>query len=211
VIDVSEQISAIERTIGSRTLPAGEARVMTLGRTYRTGLEDLWNACTDPDRIARWFLPVSGELKVGGHYQLEGNAGGTIERCDPPHGFDATWEYGNEVSWITVRLRAQSGGGTRFELEHVAHVDDERWSEFGPGATGVGWDLSLLGLAQFLEPGSDGIYGPGAGAAWAEASEGKQFMALSSQAWAEASIAAGTEEAAARSAAERTTAFYTGG
>ena len=32
-------------------------------------------------------------------------------------------------------------GGTRLELEHIAHVDDERWAEFGPGAVGIGWDL----------------------------------------------------------------------
>jgi uncharacterized protein YndB with AHSA1/START domain len=56
--------------------------------------------CTNPERIPRWFLPVSGELKEGGRYQLEGNAGGTITRCDPPHGFDATWEMGSDMSWI---------------------------------------------------------------------------------------------------------------
>jgi hypothetical protein len=65
-------------------------------------------------------------------------------------------------------------------------------------------------LAQHLEPGSDGIAGPEAGMVWAASEDGKRLMALSSQGWGEASIAGGTDEAAARAAAERTTAFYTG-
>ena len=44
----------------------------------------MWDACTDPERIGRWFLPVSGDLRLGGRYQLEGNAGGEILRCEPP-------------------------------------------------------------------------------------------------------------------------------
>ena len=211
MIDVNEDINAVARTVGTRTLEAGEARVLTVSRTYRTDLDDLWDACTNIERIPRWFLPITGELKVGGHYQFEGNANGTIERCDPPTGFNATWEFGGEVSWIEVRLSAQPDGSTRFLLEHVASVDDERWAEFGPGAVGVGWELGLLGLSQYLEAGADAIAGPEAGMAWAGSEDGKRFMALSSAGWGTASIAAGTDEAAARAAAERTTAFYTGG
>lgn len=38
----------------------------------------MWDACTDPERIPRWFLPISGDLRLNGRYQLEGNAGGAI-------------------------------------------------------------------------------------------------------------------------------------
>src|SRR6266513_248978 len=103
MIDVTQQIYAVRRRVGTRVLEAGEARVVTISQAYRADLEDVWDACTNPERIPRWFLPVSGELKLGGRYQLEGNAGGTVERCEPPHGFAATWEYGGEVSWIEVR------------------------------------------------------------------------------------------------------------
>lgn len=203
--DVTHEISAVTRTIGSRTLAAGEARVLTISRVYRTDAPDLWDACTNAERIPRWFLPVSGELKVGGHYQLEGNAGGTIERCDPPREFAATWEYGGEVSWIEVRITPE-GEQARFRLEHTAHVDDERWAEFGPGAVGVGWDLGLLGLGKHLASGEpvradDEM-------AWQGSAEGRQFTELSSRAWAEASVAAGTPRDEAEAAAGRTTAFY---
>ena len=127
MIDVQHEVNAVERSVGRRTLAAGEANVVTVGRTYPSPVEDVWDACTNPERIPRWFLPVSGELTLGGHYQLEGNASGTIESCDPPHSFTATWEYGGEVSWIEVRFTPLDDGSTRFELDHIAHVDDERF------------------------------------------------------------------------------------
>jgi uncharacterized protein YndB with AHSA1/START domain len=208
VIDVIHEINSVRRKIGTRVLEAGEARSITIVRTYAAEIDNVWDACTNPERIRCWFLPVSGDLREGGHYQIEGNASGTIQRCDAPHGFNATWEFGGEVSWIELRLTAEATGRTRFELEHTAHVDDERWAQFGPGALGVGWDLGLLGLGGHLGVGVP--IEPSAGAAWTASEEGKQFIALSSEAWREASIAAGTEPQDARAAALRTTAFYTG-
>jgi uncharacterized protein YndB with AHSA1/START domain len=208
MIDVDHQIGAVTRRLGTRVLEAGEARVSTISQAYDTGIDDLWDACTNPERIPRWFLPVSGDLRPGGRYQLEGNAGGTIERCEPPAGFAATWEYGGDVSWIEVRLVTEATGRTRFELDHVAHVDDERWAQYGPGATGVGWDLALMGLGLHLVSGA--AVDRSEAEAWSASPEGRRFVAMSSQRWCEASIEAGTEEAAAREAAARTTAAYTG-
>ncbi|MBM2622708.1 SRPBCC family protein [Actinoplanes sp. LDG1-06] len=208
MIDVDTQISQVRRVLGSRTLEAGEARVSVISQVYDTDIDDLWDVVTSPERIARWFLPIEGELKEGGHYQLTGNASGTITRCDKPRSYAATWEYADQVSWIEVRL-TPDGDGTRFELEHVAHVADEWWDQFGPGATGVGWDLALLGLHGHLSDPESGI-DPVAMATWHETPEGKSFLRQSSDLWAEASIAAGTDATAAREAGERTYAFYTG-
>ena len=207
MIDVTQQINAVDRKVGTRTLEAGEARVVTIGRTYDAPVDDVWDAVTNPERLPRWFLPVSGDLRLHGRYQFEGNAGGTIERCDPPKSLAATWEYGGEVSWIEVRLAPVAEGGTRLELEHTAHVDDEFWLQYGPGATGVGWDLGLLGLDLHL---SGGSVDPIELTAWDASDEAGQFKALSSERWRDASIAAGTDPAQAQAAADRTTGFYTG-
>ncbi|MER5475216.1 SRPBCC family protein [Streptomyces sp. NPDC002685] len=208
MIDVTYQINAVRRTVGTREFKAGEARVVTLSQTYDATVEDVWDACTSAERIPRWFLPVSGDLRLGGTYQLEGNAGGTIERCEPPESFAATWEYGGEVSWIEVRVSPE-GDRTRFELEHIAHVDDERWEQFGPGAVGVGWDLGLMGLAGHLgSPG--GSVDPKESMAWLASDEGLRFITLSSESWYEANVAAGEPESSARASADRTTAAYTG-
>ena len=82
--DVTHRISAVARTVGTRTLEAGEARVVTVARSYPDPVEDVWDACTTPERITRWLMPISGELRLGGRYQLQGNAGGVVERGDPP-------------------------------------------------------------------------------------------------------------------------------
>jgi hypothetical protein len=108
---------------------------------------------------------------------------------------------------IEVRLTPGADGSTRLELEHTAHVD-ERWAEFGPGAVGIGWDLTFMGLATHLSSGQP--VDPQRAAAWPASDDGKLFMTLSSERWRDASIAAGTDQASARGAADRCTAAYTG-
>jgi uncharacterized protein YndB with AHSA1/START domain len=208
MIDFTQHVNSFSRRVDHGVIESGPSVTATLSRTYDAPIDDVWDACTSAERIPRWFLPISGDLRLGGHYQLEGNAGGTIERCDPPNGFAATWEYGGGVTWIEVRLTSESAGRTRFELRHTAPADEEKWAEFGPGAVGVGWDLGLMGLAAHLSggPGLD----PADAATWIASEAGKQFMTLSSQAWGEASVAAGTDPDLAKAATERTTAAYTG-
>ncbi|PBC63000.1 polyketide cyclase [Streptomyces sp. Tue6028] len=209
MFDVTQQIDAVRRQVGAREYQGRAARVVTVGQTYGATVEDVWDACTNAERIPRWFLPVTGELRLGGRYQLEGNAGGVVERCEPPLSFAATWEFGDEVSWIEVLLAEEPEGGTRFVLQHIAHVDDERWAEYGPGAVGVGWDLGIMGLARHLgAPG--GALDPKEGTAWLASEEGRRFVRESSESWYEANVAAGEDEAAARAAADRTTAAYGG-
>jgi uncharacterized protein YndB with AHSA1/START domain len=206
MIDVDHQINAVRRVVGTRVLEAGEARTVTIGQVYDASPEDVWDACTNPERLPRWFLPVTGDLRLGGSYQLEGNAGGTIERCDPPESFFATWEYGGEVSWIEVDVTAEADG-TRLQIEHIAHVGDTRWAEFGPGAVGVGWDLAVIGMALHLRSGA--AVDKAEAATWMASEDGLRFMTRSSDGWRDASIAAGADEDAARAAADRTIAAYT--
>jgi uncharacterized protein YndB with AHSA1/START domain len=208
MIDVSAEVNSIRRRVGERVLEAGQARTVTIARTYDAEIEELWATCTEPTRIPRWFLPVSGDLKLGGRYQLQGNAGGTIEHCDPPSGFTATWEYGDSVSWIELRLSPAAEGGTLFELQHISRTDDDTWTRFGPGAVGVGWDLAIMGLGRHLA--GDVDVDPEAARAWSASEEGRLFATLSSRRWGEAAVAAGTDPAKADEWTARTTAFYTG-
>src|SRR5215510_2836460 len=132
MIDVIRTIGAVTREVASREHEGRPARVVVATRTYDTSMEDAWDAISNPERIPRWFLPVSGDLKLGGRYQLQGNAGGEITGCEPPRHLAVTWEFAGEVSWVRVEL-SEDGEGTHLELEHLAHVDDARWAQFGPG------------------------------------------------------------------------------
>jgi uncharacterized protein YndB with AHSA1/START domain len=208
MIDVAQQLSATSRQVGARVFGPGEARIVTVTQTYAADPDDVWDACTSPTRLPRWFLPVTGELKPGGRYQLEGNAAGTVERCDPPKSFFVTWEFNDQVSWLEVRVVPEAEGKTRLELEHIAHVADDLWEQFGPAAVGIGWDLTLLSLARHLTPDRPTIT-PEETAAWSATPEAITFMSECAERWYEADVASGRNEQSARAAADRAKAFYT--
>ena len=203
-------IGAQFRAVADRTQDGKPAKAMVAARVYETDAADLWDALTNPERIPRWFSPVAGDLKLGGRYQIEGNAGGTIQRCDAPRALDITWEFGGGKSWVTLRL-APEGAGTRLTLEHIMLAQDmkgEHWLQFGPGAVGVGWDLSFLGLGLHLASGGGDFreHDP----AWAVSEEAKVFVRACAQAWGEAHIASGEDPQTARGMAAMTAKFYAG-
>lgn len=200
------------RRVENREHLGKPALVAIAVRSYDTTVDDLWDAITTPERLARWFLPVTGELKLGGRYQLQGNAGGTITRCDRPEALDLTWEFGGGTTWVNVRLTSD-GTRTRLTLEHIAPRDgigEEHLKKFGPGAVGIGWDLGLLGLERHVASPSTAVDHE-AIEAWTRSSEGKAFMRASGEAWGAAHAASGEDPDEARAKAERTIAAYTGG
>ncbi len=207
-VDVDHQINAVQRTVGTRTLDAGEAHVVTVSQTYDTDVADLWDAVTNVERIPRWLMPISGDLKVGGSYQLEGQAGGTVQTCDPPKNFTATWEYGGNVSWIEVGISNEGPDRARLTIEHIAHVDDEMSLQFGPGAVGIGWDSMVLGLSIHLSTGES--IDPSFGQQWTTTEDGRRFLTLSSEAWYAANVSAGADPAVARESADRCLKAYLG-
>jgi uncharacterized protein YndB with AHSA1/START domain len=206
MIDVGRVLGMTARTL-TRREPDG-AYVVTATRTYPTAIDDLWDAITTAERIPRWFLPVSGDLRLGGRYQLKGNASGEVVRCERPRDLGLTWEMQGQVSWVNVALTESAPDVTTLRLEHIAHVPDDMWSTFGPGAVGVGWDSALLGLDQLYA--TNGSVNPETAMAWLASDEGKRFLTESSDAWRLASIAFGTEPEQAAQAARRTTAAYMG-
>lgn len=143
MIDILEHINAVQREV-SRT---GETVTVLMHRAYRAEPAEVWDALTDPERMRRWLMPVSGDLKVGGSFQLEGNAGGEILECDPPKRFKVT--FGGSDSLLEVRLLPRADSSTELELEHSMGGAP---APGGSGAlwVGPGWDGALLGLALYV-------------------------------------------------------------
>lgn len=79
-MDVNAQLNAVARRIETKEVDGVLSYVQTLAQTYPSALDDVWDAVTSAERIPRWFLPVSGDLRLGGRFQFEGNAGGEILR-----------------------------------------------------------------------------------------------------------------------------------
>ena len=205
---LEDHIASMSRKVGAGERNGAETIIVHAARTYPTDALDLWDAVTDPQRLSRWFLPISGDLRVGGRYQFEGNAGGTIEVCEPPERVHATWEYAGGISWVRLHLVPEANG-TRLELEHEAHPIPGFSDRFGPGAVGVGWDMGFLGLARHLE--EPGMHTrPPEADEWATSPEAMEFYRTTSEAWGRAATAAGTPVEEASAAAEATRAFYSG-
>jgi uncharacterized protein YndB with AHSA1/START domain len=201
-----DSVGAVRRALTTVTRDGQELRRVVATRDYPTTPDDLWDALTDPERLPRWFLPVTGDLRVGGRYQLEGNAGGEVLACEPPRVLRVSWEFGTQTSWVTVTL-APADDGTRLELAHEVPVDDH-WRDYGPGAVGLGWELGLRGLAEHVATSAQ--VDPAAAAAWMASADGTSYLRAGSAAWAQARIAAGDDPAEAEAAAARCTAAYTG-
>jgi uncharacterized protein YndB with AHSA1/START domain len=182
VIDILEHINAVQRDV-SRT---GETVTVLMRRSYQAEPAEVWDALTDPERMRRWFMPVSGDLKVGGSFQLEGNAGGEILECDPPKRFKVT--FGGPNSLLELRLLAGAGSTTELELEHSM---GEAPAPGGSGAlwVGPGWDGALVGLALYvtgqLPPGTDPVE-------MANSPEVVDYNEQSVRAWIEAIRGSGT-------------------
>ncbi|MFK4086595.1 SRPBCC family protein [Kribbella sp. NPDC020789] len=143
MIDILEQLNAVQREV-SRT---GETVSLRMRRTYRATPDELWDAMTDPARLARWFWPTTGDFQVGGSFQLQGMAGGDILECEPPKAFKVT--YGGPNSFLEIQLHPAAADSTELELEHVVTEIP------APGASGAlyvgpGWDGGLLGLALYV-------------------------------------------------------------
>ena len=206
-LDPVASAGLVTREVRSGTRDGAATKIAIARRTYPTSQADLWDALTNAERIPRWFLPVTGELKVGGRYQLKGNAGGIVERCDEPRSFAVTWEFGGQVSWLRVTL-VPDGQDTVLELAHEAHVDPAMWGQYGPGAVGVGWDLALLGLGLHVESGAQ--VDPATAVTFPASPEGAEFIRRTAGDWGDAAIRDGDEAGQAKDAAARTVAFYTG-
>lgn len=205
--DLMGHMNAMSRVVRDAERDGQPVKAVIASTVYATDAADLWDALTSPARLARWFAPVSGDLRLGGRFQVEGNASGTITECVSPHRIAATWEFGGGLTWIEIALTAEEKG-TRLELQHIAPLSPH-WEMFGPGAVGVGWDLGFMGLARHLaEPGAtlpqEAVTG------WMQSDEARSFIRGTSSGWGSAAIAAGDDEARAREAAETTRKFYSG-
>jgi uncharacterized protein YndB with AHSA1/START domain len=147
MIDIARHLSAVHREVSAK--PETETVRVLLRRSYEAEVDDVWSAVTDPERVRRWFLPLTGDLRVGGAFQLEGHAGGDILDCEPPRLLRVT--FGGPTSIVELRLTSggERGGTTVLELDHSVPLE-MAGSAAGALYVGPGWDGAVLGLGLFL-------------------------------------------------------------
>lgn len=146
-----------------RQLPAGLAAVQLDGdhgslrfeRRLTTDLADAWSAVTEPERIARWFAPVTvegaGEGASWRTYWDDGAeyAEGIIRRCEAQRLLEVTWTATDDADPAESLLRvtlSSDDDGVLLVLEHEGLVPADLVQY------GAGWQ-------SFLEQFPDGRSG----------------------------------------------------
>ncbi|MDO5661790.1 MAG: SRPBCC domain-containing protein [Brachybacterium sp.] len=209
--EVPPAIDAVRRLVeidpGAETI----RMVTRISTGFGLAPAQLWPHLTRADHLAAWYGPVQGELEVGGRYEAIGGARGSIVRAAPPHYLELTYEYGNNVDSLVIRLDPEDDGTTKLSLRHTLEVPRELFAQYGPGAGAVGWEIALLGLAAHVDGWREvGITPPTPTPAWLTGEEGAAFVRAWSIRWAAASIAAGTDEQIARRGEQEITRAYGG-
>ena len=145
--DLISELAAVHRTVAHDKADGDEVVRVTMRRRYSTDAADLWSALTEPERIARWFMPISGDLREGGSFQLEGNASGDILTCDPPSTLRAT--FNGPESIVTVTLTPVRDTETELQLDHTVPLAMAQ-NVAGALFVGPGWDGAFLGLGLYI-------------------------------------------------------------
>jgi len=65
-IDIAGHVGAVTRIVRRGERDGRPIQTLVAERTYDTAIDDLWDAITSAERIPRWLLPISGELRLGG-------------------------------------------------------------------------------------------------------------------------------------------------
>lgn len=137
----------------STIIPTGDTVTIRVEDVYPTTIDDLWEAVTDPERLARWIAVVDGEpglgKTVGVRFTSTFQGYGTVETCDPPHGYTVrvTDDETPDQTMMTVRL-SEEPGGTRLVVEDSGIPADEA------AAHGAGWQVHLEDLRTVLDGGT---------------------------------------------------------
>jgi uncharacterized protein YndB with AHSA1/START domain len=135
-------------TIGTMRALDGTRGAVRVEEVYDTGIDDLWEACTAPERLARWIAEVTGELHVGGTIHATFTSTWTgparIEACAAPHHLLLTMEPGTDDEGQLEAWLTEDGSRTRLVVEERGLPLDRLYFY------GAGWQAHLEDLGASL-------------------------------------------------------------
>ena len=109
------------KTIGSMRALDEQRGAIRVEDVYDTDIDDLWDACTDPERLARWIANVSGDLREGGTihatFTSTWTGPGRVDVCERPHHLLLTMEPGTEDEAQIEAWLQTDGDKTRLVIE----------------------------------------------------------------------------------------------
>jgi uncharacterized protein YndB with AHSA1/START domain len=145
------------RTIGTMRALDEARGAVRVEDVYDTDIDDLWEACTSPERLARWIAQVSGDLREGGMvhavFTSTWTGPGRIEVCDAPHHLLLTMEPGTEDEAQIEIWLSQEGSRTTLVIEERGLPIESLYFH------GAGWQVHLEDLGRSIATGSSAHVG----------------------------------------------------
>jgi uncharacterized protein YndB with AHSA1/START domain len=146
------------RILGSLRSADG-AGVVRIEDRHDTDIDDLWSAITDPDRLARWYGEVEGDLRLGGVFRTydaadDIEATGRVEACEAPRRLlvttretDESYQRGQGVPPYDEVLEATltTEGDQTILVVEVRGMPLDTIAFYG-----AGWQIHAENLATYL-------------------------------------------------------------
>jgi uncharacterized protein YndB with AHSA1/START domain len=151
--------AAHPRIIGSLRSADGTG-VVRIEDRYDTDIEDLWEALTDPRRLARWYGEVEGDLRPGGQFRTYNaaddiEAKGRVDACEPPRRLrvasketDESYRRGQGVPPFDQTIEATL---TAEDDQTILVIDVGGMPLDKIAFYGAGWQIHVENLASYLD------------------------------------------------------------
>ncbi|MBT2501863.1 SRPBCC domain-containing protein [Curtobacterium sp. ISL-83] len=139
-------------TTGTVRIEADGSGTVHMDRVYPTGIDDLWDAVTTPERLARWLVvqldgvPAVGKT-VRAAFTSSWDGSVRIDECDRPAHLRVTMLDDQDTTVTEAWLTAVDADHTRLVLEERGFRADEVADH------GAGWQVHVEDLATVLDGG----------------------------------------------------------
>lgn len=122
----------------------GGRRSVRFERYLAAPVEEVWDALTNPDRLARWLAPGRIEGDVRFDFGEGGVVTGRVLYSEPPSVLEYEWHFSGEAESVVRFELSAAGEGTQLVLDHRALAAEH--------ATGysAGWHAHLAALDDHL-------------------------------------------------------------
>jgi uncharacterized protein YndB with AHSA1/START domain len=106
-------------------------------------------ACTKPERLARWIAEVEGDLRLGGEFQARFTSGwqgtGHVQVCEPPQRLVVLTRQAGELDECLIDATLSSDGNRTSLVVEERGVPVEDLPAYG-----AGWQVHLEDLGAHL-------------------------------------------------------------
>jgi uncharacterized protein YndB with AHSA1/START domain len=124
------------RILGSLRSADGKGIVRMEDR-FDTDIDDVWSACTDPLRLARWVGEVEGDLRLGGEFRARFTSGwegtGRVDACEPPRRLLVTTRQARQPDEHAIEITLAADGDQTILVLEERGMPLDHLADYGAG------------------------------------------------------------------------------